>query len=189
MITTTRRSAMLGHMIAIIKPKTATADQAVHHSPTRDHSREQIISIINELHALSRRGLWGILSFLALSAMVLYASTGGLFSLVPVEVKEMFGDPPPLHLLHIALGVSWLSAFILILGRRSADGKPCYSWYNIGLPTAFYPLYIFSDPACANFPAVFAAGLLLLIIEHATVMTYAAKAIREETSRLNRLQE
>jgi hypothetical protein len=180
---------MLGHMIPMIKPKSATtAHQADEASSTRDHSREQIVSTINELHALSRRGLWGVLFFLTLSAIALYGSKTGLFTMVPVEVKEMFGDPPPLHLLHIALAVSWLSAFILILGRRSADGKPGYSWCNVGLPTAFYPLYVFSDPSGANFPAVFAAGLLLLIIEHVTVMSYAAKTISEETARLNGLQ-
>jgi hypothetical protein len=181
---------MLGHMIATIKPKTAaTAHEAVGTTPALDQSREQILDTINELHALSRRGLWGILFFLGFSALALYASTAGLFARVPVEVKEMFGEPPPLHLLHLALGVSWLSAFVLILGRRSAEGKPCYSWYNIGLPTAFYPLYIFSDPSGTNFPAVFAAGLLLLFIEHLTVTSYASRAIREQTARLRRSQQ
>lgn len=181
---------MLGHMIELIKPKTATtAHEVVEGSIASDHSREQIAGRIDELHALSRRGLWGILSFLALSAIALYGSTTGLFATVPSDVKELFGEAPPLHWLHIALAVSWLSAFVLILGRRTADGRPCYNWYNIALPTAFYPLYVFSDSSGANFPAVFAAGLVLLIIEHVTVTSYAAKAIRQERARLSRVQK
>ena len=180
---------MLGHMIGHIKPKTVSAaHQAVGRSLSHDHSREQIVGTINELHALSRRGLWGILLFLTLSAVALYCSGAGMFAMVPADIKELFGEPPPAHLLHVVLGVSWLSAFVLILGRRGGDGKPCYSWCNIGLPTSFYPLYLFSDPAGTNFPAVFVAGLLLLIVEHTSVMFYAAKAIREETARLDHLQ-
>ena len=85
------------------------------------------------------------------------------------------------------LGVSWLSAFVLIFGRRGGDGKPGYHWCNVGLPAAFYPLYVFSDPTGTFFPAVFAATLILLLMEHACVVSYARKAIREESARLDRL--
>ncbi|HBG07921.1 MAG: hypothetical protein A2075_24410 [Geobacteraceae bacterium GWC2_58_44] len=180
---------MLGHMIGQIKPKTAsTANDVVDRSISPDHCREQILGSISELHALSRRGLWGMLLFMSLSAITLYCSEAGIFALVPADIKEMFGDPPPAHLLHIVLAVSWLSAFVLIMGRVAGDGRPTYNWCNIGLPTVFYPLYIFSDPAGTHFPAVFAAGLILLIVEHASVTFYASRAIREETARLNHLQ-
>jgi hypothetical protein len=188
---------MLGHIIGQVKPKTASARTNVHsslrpHDPvdrtmSLDHGREGILASINELHALSRRGLWGILMFLTLSAVTLYCREAGLFAQVPGEIRELFGEAPPLPLLHIALAVSWLSALVLILGRVNSDGRPCYSWYNIGLPTAFYPLYVFSDPAGTHFPAVFAAGLILLIVEHVSVLCYASKAIREGTDRLNQL--
>ena len=179
---------MLGHMIGQIKPKTAsTSNEMVDRPITTELCRERILGTINELHALSRRGLWGILLFMVLSAVILYCSETGLFAMVPSDVKELFGAPPPAYLLHIVLAVSWLSAFVLILGRVAGDGKPGYSWCNIGLPTAFYPLYIFSDPAGTHFPAVFAAGLVLLIVEHASVSYYASKAIREEAARLDHL--
>lgn len=179
---------MLGHMIGQLKPKTAaTANDVAGRSMDPEHSRAKILASIGELHALSRRGLWGILLFLCLSAVTLYLSEAGLFALVPGEVRELFGDPPPLHLLHIALAVSWLSALVLVLGRVTGEGKPCYSWSNIMLPTAFYPLYVFSDPAGTHFPAVFAAGLILLIVEHVSVVCYASRAIHEETDRLKHL--
>jgi len=176
-------------MIGQIKPKTAATDNRVaDRRPFPDHCREQIAGTINDLHALSRRGLWGILMFMSLSAIALYCSQSGLLARVPAEIKELFGEAPPPRFLHAALAVSWLSAFVLIIGRRGGDGKPGYDWCNIGLPTAFYPLYIFSDQAGSYFPAVFAAGLLLLVIEHVTVMRYAARAIREETARLKGMQ-
>jgi len=175
-------------MIEQLKPKSAASAKDVVERSS-EQSREQVQRTITELYSLSRRGLWGILLFLGLSALTLYGSESGLFARVPAEVKDLFGEAPPLPLLHIALAVSWLSAFVLILGRTGSDGRPHYNWYNIGLPTAFYPLYIFSDPAGTHFPAVFAAGLVLLIVEHVSVMTYAAKAIREQTARLQRLQD
>lgn len=180
---------MLGHMIEPIKPKAAAIDNRfAPRSKTPDHCRQQIIGTISELHALSRRGLWGILVFMSVSALALYCSQAGVFAMVPVEIKELFGEAPPAGAVHAVLAVSWLSAFVLILGRRGGDGKPGYSWCNIGLPTAFYPLYIFSDPSGGNFPAVFAAGLLLLVIEHVTVTSYASRMIREEAARLKGLR-
>ena len=179
---------MLGHIVEQPRPKTAsTANDVVQRAKIPVQCREQIRDSIEELHALSRRGLWGILLFLSLSAATLCCSEAGLLSMVPAEIKELFGEPPPAHLLHLALGVSWLSAFVLILGRMTGDGKPSYRWCNIGLPVAFYPLYVFCDPAGTHFPAVFAAGLVLLVVEHAGVMRYAAREIREETARLDRL--
>lgn len=109
--------------------------------------------------------------------------------MVPQHIREMIGPLPPAGLLHVALGVSWFSALVLILGRRGADGKPGYNWYNIGLPAAFYPLYIFADPTGACFPAVFAAGLVLLLLEHAFVVSYTGKEIREKTERLQGLPQ
>ena len=179
---------MLAHMIAQLKPKAANSKDILERSGGLEHCREEILYNIDELHVLSRRGLWGILLFLALSAGILYSTESGLVASIPADIRVIFGEAPPLHLLNIALAVSWLSAFVLILGRTGTDGRPHYSWYNIGLPTAFYPLYIFSDPSGTHFPAVFLAGLVLLIAEHVTVMSYAARAIREETARLKRLQ-
>ncbi len=174
---------MSGHAIGHMKHKTASAaDRLLEGSATP--CREGLARDIAKLHALSRRGLWGVIAFLCLSAAALCLSQSGVCSTIPAQVKGMIGPPPPAGLLHVALGASWVSALILVLGRRGADGKPGYNWYNIGLPAAFYPLYIFADPTGISFPAVFAAGLVLLLLEHAFVISYTAREIRKETERL-----
>jgi hypothetical protein len=171
-----------------IKPKTAVmTHQFLGRSQGADHSRELILISISQLQALSRRGLWGILLFLTLSAVTLYLSESGMLALAPAGLKELFGDLPPTHLIHLAMAVSWLSALVLIMGRVTGDAPPGYNWYNIGLPTAFYPLYVFADSGGAHFPVVFAAGLTLLIVEHVSVLFFASKAIREGTERISRL--
>ena len=179
---------MLGQMIGQIKPKAAAlARQVVVRSQSADQSRERILVSNDELHALSRRGLWGILLFLTLSAIALYLSESGLLALVPGDLKELFGDPPPLHLIHLVMAVSWLSALVLILGRVTGDAPSGYNWHNIGLPTAFYPLYVSAASAGTHFPVVFAAGLILLIVEHLSVLFTVSKALREETDHINHL--
>lgn len=181
---------MLGHIIEHTKPKAAsTAARVMEGSIGSLRSRAQIVATIEELHSLSRRGLWGMLLFLSLSAAALYLDRTGLLAGIPAEVKEMVGSLPSADLLHAVLAVSWCSALVLILGRRGDDGKPGYGWYNIGLPAAFYPLYIFSDAAAVYFPAVFAAGLLLLLVEHLTVLCYVGRMMKEEKARLERLPD
>ena len=179
---------MLGHVIGQMKPKTAAAAQQVAgRSLSAEPGRDRILLSLNELHALSRRGLWGILLFLTLSAVTLYLSQSGLLALAPESVREMFGDLPPAHLVQLAMAVSWLSALVLVLGRVTGDATPGYNWYNIGLPTAFYPLYVFTDASGTHFPVVFAAGLILLLVEHLSVLFFASKAIREATERISRM--
>ena len=179
---------MPGHVIGQMKPKSAAlAHQGASQSPCAG-GRERALVSLDELHALSRRGLWGVLLFLALSSVTLYVSEVGLVALVPVDLKELFGEAPPAHLVHIALAVSWLSALVLILGRVTGDATPGYNWFNIGLPTAFYPLYVFSDSTGTHFPVVFAAGLVLLLVEHLSVVCFVAKAMREEKDRVRCLQ-
>ena len=175
---------MSGHIIEHIKEATAPRSKDADRSAAK---LREVAAGIDELHALTRRGLWGILLFLSLSASVLYCSQAGIFAMVPADVKEMFSELPPPVVIHAVLAVSWLSAFVLIMGRMVEEVKPSYNWYNVGLPTIFYPLYIFTDGAATYFPAVFAAGLVLLVIEHVSVTIHARRLLREETARLRHL--
>ncbi|WP_460594976.1 hypothetical protein [Geomonas sp. Red276] len=158
------------------------------YQPVHETNCERMEEQLAALHALSRRGLWGLVLFMAASAAALYGSSSGLFSLIPTEIREMVGDGPPPVALHLVLAVSWLSSFVLIIGRRGGDGQPGYSWYNVGLPTVFYPLCIFTEHADTFFPVVFVAGLVLLLLEHFTVTSYAFRAIRDTAARLERIR-
>lgn len=181
---------MSGHLVEHIKAKPVHGAGPVVADPgSLSWNREQVAKNVARLHALSRRGLWGLLLFLALSAIALGISQGEFSIAAQADVKEMFGPLPSVEVLNLVLGVSWFSALVMILGRRGADGKPAYNWCNIGLPAAFYPLYVFCDPTRTYFPAVFLAGLVLLLLEHGFVVSYTRKAIRSETARLERLPD
>jgi len=178
---------MLGHTIDHIKPNTAHAPRTTDWTISPEHRRGKILVSIKEHQALSRRGLWGILSFLTLSAAALYCREANLLAMFPEKVWELLGAPPPSHLIHIAFAISCISALILILGRMTENDKPGYSWLNIWMPTIFYPLYFFSDNLDKNFQAVFAAGLVILVVEHVSIWFYSSKAILEEKEQLKQL--
>lgn len=176
---------MSGQAIGQMKDNTAsTADRVAERTIACHPCRERLARSIEELHALSRRGLWGLILFLSLSALALWLSQPETAALVPAAVRELLGPPPPVELLHVVLGGSWFSAFVMILGRRGADGRPGYSWSNIGLPAAFYPLYIFAEPSGTCFPVVFAAGLVLLLLEHGLALRYTTREIRKASARM-----
>jgi hypothetical protein len=178
---------MLGHTIDHIKPNTAQAPRTTDWTINSEHRRGKILVSIKEHQALSRRGLCGILSFLALSASAIYCRETIMLTMFHEKVKELLGAPPPSLLIHIALGVSFVSAMILILGRMTENSKPGYSRLNIWIPTIFYPLYFFSDNMDKNFQAVFAAGLIILIVEHVSNWYYSSKTILEEKEQLKQL--
>lgn len=178
---------MSGHLIEQIKAKPVHGAGPFVADSNVSWSREQVAQNIVRLHALSRRGLWGLLLFLTLSAVALGLAQAGLSVAAHEGVREIFGPLPPVDLLNVVLGVSWFSAFVMIIGRRGSDGEPGYNWCNIGLPAACYPLYVFCDPTGACFTVVFMAGLVLLLLEHAMVISYTMKAVRAETARLERL--
>ncbi|MBJ6750873.1 hypothetical protein [Geomonas anaerohicana] len=177
------------HLIEHLKAKPIRETTQVATGSELSWSREQVAKSVEQLHVLSRRGLWGLLLFLALSAAALALSQLNVSSGAQAELEGIFGPLPSIDVLNLVLGVSWLSALVLIVGRRGGDGRPGYSWHNVGLPAVFYPLYAFCDTTGTYFPVVFLAGLVLLLLEHGFVVYYTAKAIREETARLERLHD
>ena len=179
---------MSGHLIESIKtkPTRPPGPFPAGYAVTPSNS-ECVAGHVAELHALSRRGLWGLLLFLVLSAAALWLREVALPVAAQEELRVLFGPLPTTDMLNLILAVSWFSALAMIIGRRDADGKPGYNWYNVGLPTAFYPLYVFCDTTGTYFPAVFVAGLILLLLEYAFVLSYTVKAIRAETARQERL--
>jgi hypothetical protein len=180
---------MLGHTIDQMKPNAAQATRTTDWTISPELRRGKILVSIKEHQALSRRGLWGILSFLTLSAAALYCREANLLAMFPEKVRELLGAPPPTQLIHIAFAVSCVSALILILGRMTENGRQGYSWLNILMPTIFYPLYFFSDKMDKHFNTVFTAGMVILLVEHASIWLYSSKAMLEEKEQLKELSK
>jgi len=148
--------------------------------------REVIVRNIDRMHEHSRRGLWRILSFLVITAGAMQARDFDLFAAVPAGVAEMLGAPPPTILVHSILAVSTICAVILIPARATAEPGRGYSRLQFWLSVAFYPLYAMGNTLRLFLPLVFAAGLAVLILEHLTIRSLSARAIREERERLGK---
>ena len=149
--------------------------------------RTEIRQTIDGLYALSRRGLWRLILFLGISAVALRFQSFDLFAGLPENLREILGAPPPVTLIHIVLAVSTICALILIAGRRTEETGGQTGWLQFGMSVFFYPLYGAANSLETFFPAVFAAGLIILVIDHFTVWSQTSKAIREEKERLGKM--
>jgi hypothetical protein len=174
---------MIRHMSGEMKPGTKDVDGR---SGARADllQRESIAGKIEGFHAVSRVGLWRVLLFLVISIAALPFRDFDLFSLVPENVAEILGAPPPTDLIHIVLGVSVVCAVILIPGRAAAQPELGHNWLQFWLMAAFYPLYAVNGVLGIYFPVVLAAGLLVLAVEHFIIWNRVCCAIREEKERV-----
>lgn len=175
---------MIGHMTGHINPAPKnTQENGLKKRVNLGFQREEILHTIDNLYALSRRGLWKLLLFLGISAVALYFKSYDLFAVCPENIREVLGAPPPKELIHIVLAVSTISALILI-GRDSDSSAGGSGWIQFGMSAIFYPLYAMTNTLEANFPAVFVAGLLIISIEYVTVWFQTSRTIHEEKERL-----
>lgn len=179
---------MIGQMTGHMRPAPKNSPGNVwEHMTDSNRRREEIIKTIDGLYVTSRRGLWRLLLFLVISTVALYFKNFDLFAVLPGNVQEMLGAPPPPDMIHIVLAVSTISALILIAGRTTGDAKAGPGWLQFGMSAAFYPLYAVSNVLNQAFPVIFAAGLLILVLEYAAIWAQASRAILEEKERLGRL--
>jgi hypothetical protein len=145
---------------------------------------------IDRLQTLSRRGLWGIVLFLVLSAGG-YAVVG-YQSRISAEILGRLGAAPPVSLISLALVVYCFSALILAM-PRIVDGSDSYrGWSVVAYLGTFYGFYFYAGALTVNFWAVFAAGLLLLGLEYISLLIYCRREIQIEKvaiERCRRLQD
>jgi hypothetical protein len=180
---------MIGQMTGQIKPgPNSSLGSAWEKRGDYGMRRAEIRETIDHLYAVSRGGLWRVLLFLAVSAVALQFRDIELFATLPENIREALGAPPPPFLIHLVLAVSTLSALILIAGRGPEEGgREGSGWLQFGMVAFFYPLYAVTGTLAAFFPAVFAAGLLVLLCDHGAAWYHASAAIREEKERLGRM--
>ena len=179
---------MIGHITGLMKPgPKSSPENPWEKRADLGHRREEILHSIDDLHALSRRGLWKLLLFLGISTVALQARDFDLFGVLPENVREVLGAPPSPELVHVVLAISTISALILHYGRGTDPARGSAGWLQFGMAAFFYPLYAMSNTLGTWFPLVCVAGLVTLVFEHLTIWTQASQAIHEEKERLARM--
>ena len=179
---------MIGHMTGQMRPGMPQSSREKWENTSDSYRRrEAVLRNLDRLYALSRRGLWRLFLFLLISLAALCSGDFDLLAMVPDGLRPIIGAPPPVGLIHLVLAVSTVSALILIAGRTTGDAKPGHGWLQFGLSSFFYPLYAGSNALHENFPAIFAAGLVIMSLEHLANSSQTCKLIREEKERLQAL--
>ena len=181
---------MIGHITGQMKPGPKSSLENVWEKRSvSGYRREEILHSIDDLHALSRRGLWKLLLFLGISTAALQARDFDLFGAFPENVQEVLGAPPSPELVHVVLAVSTISALILHYGNGVEKARGSSGWLQFGMAAFFYPLYAMSNTLSTWFPLVCVAGLIALFFEHLTIWTQTSRAIHEEKERLARMHD
>ncbi|MDY0189863.1 MAG: hypothetical protein RBR22_03935 [Desulfuromonas sp.] len=155
-----------------------TAEQADKRSPQQRLARIQ--AHIDTLHALSRQGLWGLLTFVLISLLVVYFQDANLLANVSQGTREFLGKPPSAKFINLALAVYSFSALILTLSRLSDGAETYRGWSHIGYLTGFYMFYFFANAVRVNAMAVVVSGLTILGLEYYSVRSFTSASIRRE---------
>lgn len=135
---------------------------------------------VNDLHALSRRGLWEILLFVLISIGTLSLKEFNLFGSVSEPVRQLLGYPPPAYLVSVALAVYCFSAMTLVLTQMANDAEPIPKWTHLGYRTVFYVFYIFSGSLANHFMAVFFVGICLYGVEQTHLLVHSNRVAHQE---------
>ncbi len=125
-----------------------------------------------ELHALSRKGLWGLLFFLLASVAACMAQDFNLYRTFPEPVLEILGCPPPATLIHLTLIGYSVTVIIPVLIRMATGVIPVVGWHHLACRSVFYLFYLVSTTLPQNFLAVIIIGSLLYLVEQLAVWTY-----------------
>ena len=131
-----------------------------------------------------RKGLWGLLVFLAASAVAFAGADQGLPSCLATNLREVLGPAPYVILIDIVLAVSTACDLVLIAGRIKEGDKPRRICFHLGFRTVFYLLYFIADALSTRVLPVFFAGVLVLGLEQYALMLFASRAIRESRQML-----
>jgi O-antigen/teichoic acid export membrane protein len=142
------------------------------------HHQWYVKERIRTLHALSRRGIWGLLLFLLISLGAVQEFS--FFPPLSQEMRQWLGPAPPVRMISIALIVYSFSALILTLSRIWNGTGSYRGWSHLGYLGAFYGFYGFADSLGENFFAVFIAGLTILGLEYYHIRTYCQEALARE---------
>lgn len=127
------------------------------------------------LHALSRKGLWGLLLFLVASVAAFMVQEFNLYQTFPEPVLQILGCPPPATLIHLTLTAYSFTVIVPVLIRMATGEKPSVRWHHLPCRAVFYLFYLASTTLPQNFVAVIIIGTLLYAIEQAGIWSYLYK--------------
>ncbi|OQY20419.1 MAG: hypothetical protein B6I36_01205 [Desulfobacteraceae bacterium 4572_35.1] len=166
------------------KSKTDRDQVNAHNSQQR---LARIQTHIDSLHALSRQGLWGLLTFVLISVVVVYFQDINLLANVSQQTREFLGKPPSAKLINIALAVYSFSALILTLSRLADSTESYRGWAHVGYLTGFYMFYFLANAVRVNSMAVLVSGITILGLEYYSVHSFTAASIRRERTIMKKL--
>lgn len=175
------------HNVQQGKPAPVPVQEAATDCRSGRSIRKALYDDINKLCVCSRKGLWGLLIFLATSILVFYCHDQGLSSCISPEFREQLGPAPPVILVNILMGISVLSSLILIGGRISQGLEPGNTWMHLFFRLLFYPVYFVIDALSGYYHAVFISGLIVLALQHYNIWSYATKGIDKKMIAVNNL--
>jgi hypothetical protein len=123
----------------------------------------------DELRAVSRRSLWSLQLFLLISVAAFFVRDFDLYATLPESVLQVLGCSPPPILIHLALAGYIFTVLTPLLIHMVSNDKPVSNWRHLGYRAAFYCFYLVSNTLTANFTLVFAACIVLYLLEQANV--------------------
>ena len=142
--------------------------------------RDTLKADIDSLYQLSRKGLLGILLFLAASAAALNSRELTLSGSVSPALMVQLASTPPVILVNIIFGASTISSLIIIAGRIYFNLRPGNIWTHFWFRVSFYFLYFIADSLNEHFYVVFISGLSVLSLQHYNIFNYCTRAIEKK---------
>jgi hypothetical protein len=148
--------------------------------------QQTIEADIDKLFVCSRKGLWALIVFFAVSIVAYQLRDLTLTGCLSTTFREQLGPAPPDILIDILQLVSTYSSLILIAGKiydgRTAGDSwtPGNTWVHLGFRLIFYPLYFIADSLGAHFDFVFVSGLVVLGLQHYSIWKYSSRAIEQK---------
>lgn len=130
------------------------------------------------LHALSQKGLWGLLFFLLAGVAAFLVQDFNLYQSFPEPVLQILGCPPPATLIHLALTGYSFTVVVPVLIRMATGDNPVVGWHHFLCRSVFYLFYLVSTTLPENFVAVMCIGSLLYAVEQVGIWSYMYKQLR-----------
>lgn len=142
----------------------------------RDRSEKSNLTGNAALRATSWRSLWSMQLFITISVAAFMVRDFNLYESLPENILQILGCPPPPMLAHCALAGYVLTVMIPLVIHLLDGEQPAAEWRQLGFRSAFYCFYLFSGTLASYFLLVFVTGMILYLLEQASICLALAKS-------------